>query len=371
MLLERLEVENFKSIHELDLPFTPVNVIIGANGAGKSTLLSLFQLLGFMMTGALHEFVTRRGWASSLLHHGPKVSQEISLRLTFRGDEERRNSYAARLALADGDTLVLADERVEFHDGSSKAPQVVTLGTWQRESQLNAAAKSGQPTAKVTRHFMAGCRHFQFHDTSNTALIRLSTPLDRNGMLQSDGGNLAAILMRLRGDFPGAYERILDTIRMFAPFFGEFSFPDGDAGRGAVMLRWRHRDEYTEYELGPHQLSDGTLRMMALTTLLLSPDEMLPQLIVIDEPELGLHPYAIELLGGLLQECGQRRQIIVATQSVALLDQFDASQVVVADFHRGASTFTRLPEERLREWLGSYSLGELWEKNVLGGRPAR
>lgn len=371
MLLERLEVENFKSIQRLDLAWAPVNVVIGANGAGKSTLLSLFELLGFVTRGALQEFVSRSGFASSLLHHGPKVSQEIHLRVVFRGDGERRNAYALRLGLVDGDALALVEEKVEYRDGVAEAPQVVTLGTWQRESQLSAAAKGGQSTAKVTRHFMANCRHFQFHDTSHTAKIRLGTPVDRNSMLLGDGGNLAAILLRIRNEYPAVYDRILETIRMFAPFFGDFVLLEQGSGQRHVMLRWRHRDEHTEYELGPHQLSDGTLRMMALTTLLLSPDEMLPSLIVIDEPELGLHPYAVELLGGLLQECGQRRQIIVATQSVALLDQFDPSQVIVADFQHGRSSFTRLPEERLRGWLEEYSLGELWEKNVLGGRPAR
>jgi predicted ATPase len=136
-----------------------------------------------------------------------------------------------------------------------------------------------------------------------------------------------------------------------------------------IQLRWKERNR--EFDFGPHLLSDGTLRAMALITLLLQPENDLPSVIIIDEPELGLHPYAISVLAGLLRMASSHSQIMVATESPTFLDQFTPEEVVVTERCEGESVFRRLSHEGLRSWLEDYCLSDLWAKNVIGGRPSR
>ena len=185
--------------------------------------------------------------------------------------------------------------------------------------------------------------------------------------LYPSGENLAAVLRFFRDTHADAYGRIRETIRLVAPIFGDFILEPPSASPDLVMLNWRAKG--TDYELGPHQLSDGTLRFIALATLLLQPAECLPGVLVIDEPELGLHPYAIKILGSLIEDAANFTQIIVATQSASFIDQVEPDDVIVADMVDGASQFQRLNGEKLKEWLDEYTLSELWEKNIVGGRP--
>lgn len=133
------------------------------------------------------------------------------------------------------------------------------------------------------------------------------------------------------------------------------------------MLNWREKGR--DYLFGPHQISDGTLRVIALATLLLQPEDMLPDVIVIDEPELGLHPYAIGVLAALFRKASHHCQLIISTQSAELLDYFDADEVIVVNRKGESSEYRRLTTAELDTWLEDYSLSELWEKNVLGGGP--
>ncbi|NTW44738.1 MAG: AAA family ATPase [Anaerolineaceae bacterium] len=205
---------------------------------------------------------------------------------------------------------------------------------------------------------------YQFHNTSDNARIRQKWDVNDNRFLRDDGANLAPFLLRLREMQPKYYARIVETIRQIAPFFADFVLePIGNS----VLLQWREKN--TDIIFGPHQASDGTLRVMALVSLLLQPEQDLPLVVVLDEPELGLHPYAINILAGLLQSISTHTQIILATQSMTLIDYFEPNQIIVVDRPNRESLFRRLEEEPLKEWLEEYSLAELWEKNVLGGRP--
>jgi predicted ATPase len=174
----------------------------------------------------------------------------------------------------------------------------------------------------------------------------------------------------LRGT--SSYRRIVETIRQIAPWFGDFVLQPSEKNKRFILLNWRERGSDMVFD--SQALSDGTLRAMGLVTLLLQPTEDLPSLVVIDEPELGLHPYAIVTLAALMKQAACHCQIIAATQSTALLDQFRPEDVIVVDRDDRASVFRRVPEQmsekQLDEWLAEYSLGELWEKNVLGGGPA-
>jgi len=366
--LTRVKLSGFKSIREMDLELRPLNVLIGANGSGKSNLISYLKMHNFAMTGGLQRFIGTSGGADALLHYGAKTTPQIEGKFVFE-TQAGTNTYAMRLMHAAQDTLIYADETVCFQRGRAQSAEPRSLGAGHRETALIGAARDGDKTAEVELYVMSRWSVFQFHDTSETANIRLSAYISDNRYLRSDAGNLAAYLYGLRETNREYYDRIVATLRQIAPFFGDFVLEPRELDNTRILLNWRERDR--EMVFGPHQLSDGTLRSMALLTLLLQPEEKLPSVLIIDEPELGLHPYAIEVLASLLRSVSNQAQVIVATQSVGLVDHFEPEDIVVVDRKEGASVFSRPNEAGLREWLEDYSLSELWEKNLIGGTPSR
>ena len=212
-------------------------------------------------------------------------------------------------------------------------------------------------------------RLYHFHDTGSSALVKQIHGINDNEYLREDARNLAAFLYRLQHQHEEHYQRIVKTIRLVAPFFGDFHLRPTVANPEKIQLEWTERGQDVPFTASA--LSDGTLRFICLATVLLQPEGFMPASILIDEPELGLHPFAITVLGGLMKATSQRHQLIVSTQSVELVDEFEADDLIVVDKAGGASTFTRPDRQALAEWLKEYSLGEVWKKNLLGGRPAR
>jgi predicted ATPase len=365
LMLHRLTLDGFKTICRLEeLELGPVNVLIGANGAGKSNFVSFFRMLNRMMTppGGLQLYVAKSGGASTLLHSGPAISQDIEAGLAFRTNGGA-GGYSFRLSHAAQDTLVFAEEVLV---AESAEWDWFDLGSGQREPKLMELApeKSSEETMRTVWRFLRDCAVYQFHNTSETARIRQRWSVTDNQHLKEDGANLAPFLLRIREQHPAHYQRITGTLRQIAPFFADFVLEPENA---TLLLRWREIGN--DVVFGPHQASDGTLRAMALVALLLQPKEELPAVIILDEPELGLHPRAISILAGLLQGVSSHSQVIVATQSPVLLDHFEPEQVIVAEREGAESVFRRLDAEKLASWLDEYTLSELWDKNVLGGRP--
>ena len=204
----------------------------------------------------------------------------------------------------------------------------------------------------------------QFHNTSDTARLRSKWSMNDHRWLKEDAANIAPVLLRLREDDNQCYQRIVDTIRLILPFFSDFEL---EPQNGYLLLNWRERNSDRVFSVS--QASDGMLRVIALVTLLLQPERDLPDVLILDEPELGLHPYAITIVGGLIRAAATRIQVIVATQSLPLVDCFEPTDIVVVEREGRSSSFRRLEIDALKEWLEDYSLSELWEKNVIGGRP--
>jgi len=367
-ILSKLELRGFKSIKDASLELRPLNILIGSNGAGKSNLISYFKLLNEMMGGRLQQHIAKTGHAQAILHFGPKVTPQLDATLELK-TQNGVATYHMRMSYAAGDTLVLDHETVTYsRDGLPPGFTRISLGSEHRETSIKIAAENGESTAKVFRHFLEHCRVYHFHDTSPTSRMQQHCYIEDNRWLMHDAGNLAAILFRLREQEKGiAYNRIVSTIRQIAPFFDDFELqPSGPYGKD-IILNWKEAG--SEQVFGPHQLSDGTLRAICLVTLLLQPEKDLPDLIVVDEPELGLHPYALQVVGSLLRRASSHAQILVSTQSSAFLDNFEPEDIIVVERNEQGTTFIRPDEQALREWLRDYSLGETWEKNVIGGGP--
>ena len=361
--LDRLAIRGFKSIRALE-DFEPkaLNVLIGPNGAGKTNFIDFFRLLARMAEGRLQVFVAEQDGPDVLLFGGRRRTERIEAELQFGA-----NAYCFTLVPA-GSRLVFAGEETRFF-GWNLTTHTHSLGSGHAESSLEDADDAGSDTfAPYVRKAIAGWRVYHFHDTSATAPVRQAHGLRDNLLLKPDAGNLGAFLRRLRERYPDHYRQIVEVVRLAAPFFGDFVYRQ-DIGE-SMELEWFEADN-PDTVLGPRQLSDGTLRFICLSTLLLQPVELQPELILIDEPELGLHPYALTLLAEMLQHASDSRQIIASTQSADLVSELDPENVVVVDRKEGASTFTRLDGGDLKEWLEDYALGDLWKMNILGGRPGR
>jgi predicted ATPase len=355
--IDSIGIEGYLSIRSAHVELRDLSILVGANGAGKSNFISAFEMLGRIADHELGWYVgSERGGASQLMY-GWTDGGQINLRVEFE-----RNGYEAMLAESANDEFVFAEEHAWFQGKGQELPYDVSLGRGHRETRL---PESTERIAEYVLDLLHGCRVSHFHDTSHNAPMKRFADDGDNLALAPDAANLAPFLARLRAADPAGYQRILSAIQLVAPFFGDFVLDSESPGR--MRLRWRQSDGPQAVKASA--LSDGTLRFICLATLLLQPEP--PRLVVLDEPELGLHPFAIVTLAGMLRSASNRCQVIVATQSVTLMNQFEVDDLLVVDRLGGVSTFTRHDPERFRDWLDEYSVGELWEKNLLGGRPAR
>lgn len=371
--LKQISIHGFKSFHPdgQKLAINDITVLLGANGSGKSNLVSFFKMLSWMMTGALQNFIGESGSANDLLFYGSKTTNRLEAELLFT-DDRAQDKYSFKLAHAAGDTLIFTEEILFCKLKHKNRPFTLTLDPGLKESGLQEKSKAENATiTRVIYQLLRSIQVFQFHDTSKEARIRNKGYINDNDFLRSDGGNLAAMLyaMKNNAQLEKYYLRIVRYIQQIMPQFGDFVLEPSPLNENYIILNWKEKG--SDYLFGPHQLSDGTLRFMALATLLLQPEKSLPSVVVLDEPELGLHPFAISVLAGMIKSASQNCQLILATQSPRLVDEFDINEIVIVERDAGkrCTVFKQLSESELQDWLQNYSTSELWEKNVLGGKP--
>ena len=357
MKIKHIKIKNFKSIKEMNLELRDINVLIGANGAGKSNLISFLKLLNHVIEGELQNYVRQSGGAYNLLYFGTKTSTHIEAEIDFSP-----NHYYCELRPTEDDTLFFAKETVYFDTTYRYGER---LGTGHKETNLFEKIRKGSGVAQYVANAFKSWKVYHFHDTSSTARVKSPCDVNDNRFLRPDASNLAAFLYRLQQRNQDNFEQIEYTVRLIAPFFDRFKLEPLALDESKIQLEWKHvgSDQY----FNAHGLSDGTLRMICLSTLLLQPN--LPDTIIIDEPELGLHPSAIQILASLIESASLKTQTIISTQSVTLINHFEPDDIVVVERENHHSVFKRLDAESLSTWLEDYSLGEMWEKNIIGGRP--
>jgi predicted ATPase len=353
--LRKVKIEGFKSIESAELKLGDLNLVIGANGSGKSNLIGVFRLLERVLSHNLQMYVASE--PDRLLHHGRKKTHALSLDFEFD-----QNSYGFKLKAAQ-DTLIFEYEKVKYRGYWDYGEPI---GVGHKESKLEEAAQSYHN--KIPRHVFPKVRNlvvYHFHDTSDTSPAKQTCDLSDNRGFRSDAANLPAYLYWLQEKHPVQFRHIEEHIQLVAPFFDRFELAPSRLNEKKIKLEWRQKGSDAYFDA--YSLSDGTIRFICLATLLLQPNP--PELILLDEPELGLHPFAIRLLAEMIEAAAKRVQVILATQSVTLLNNFEPKDVIVAENDGLKTTFNRLEEEKLKQWLDEFSIGELWEKNVLGGRP--
>jgi len=311
-----------------------------------------------MLEGNLQRYVSKQGGPDTLLHFGRKKTEKLSAELYFG-----QNGYRFTLEPTQDNRMMYAQEDFWWsHQGDWK------IGAGHFETCVESQ-KNHTLIYKYTVPPIKTWRVYHFHDTSESALVKQRHGVNDNLYLRSDARNLAAFLYLLKERYPSCYARIVKTIRLVAPFFGDFLLRPHPDSPDQIELEWTEKGEDVPFKA--HLLSDGTLRFICLVKVLLQPKELQPNVILIDEPELGLHPFATHVLASLLRSMSKTRQVIVSTQSADLLSEFSADDVVIADRVEGVTHLHRVDSDSLKSWLNEYSLGELWQKNILGGRPTR
>ena len=333
--MTRIKVKGFKSIKSADIELGMLNVFIGANGAGKSNFISLFVMLQQLIDKKLQNYVQKQGSLDSLLFFGRKETEFIENEFFFGN-----NGYGFQLNPTQSEQLSFSDEWFYWN-----LMDKYSIGNGQLESKWVEGTGTGideyvQPIFKEQKW-----RVYHFHDTSNTAKLKTVGYLHDNIELAVDANNLAAFLYRLKETNKENYQRIVKTIQLVAPFFDDFLLVPDRIFPDSIRLEWKHVN--SDMLFTPFQLSDGTLRFICLATLLMQPETLSPETIIIDEPELGLHPYAIKLLSSMIKSASLEKQIIISTQSVELLNEFDVEDVVVVDYANNTTSFRRLSQNEL------------------------
>ena len=370
--IESVRIAGFRSLADVIIEPQPgATVLIGANGSGKSNVIHFFNMMSWMIgSHRLEDFVQRQGGADDQLFGGSRISPRMEAKLIMR-TEEGQNDYRFALAYAHPDRFIFTEEAIRF-----SREGLGTTAPWQyldgsgTEAKVVEIARSTEPngfnpkTARSVVHLLRRCAVYQFHDTSDDSRMKKKWDAEDNSYLKSHGGNLAAVLLRLEREDVERFDRICDRIRRILPNFDRFLLEES---YGKVLLRWKPRG--LDKTIGAHLTSDGSLRFFALVTLLNLPPEMLPDVLLLDEPELGLHPAAAALVGDMIGALAEERQVIVATQSPLLVDAFGLDEILVLELRDGRTTVRRCDENAYREWLEDYTTGELWQKNLLGGRP--
>ena len=311
------------------------------------------------MKNRLQFFVGKSGGADTLLHFGQKFTSGIVIETN-----SKKNGYECVLVPSETDSLIFSNESGMFYKGDFTEEYKEPYGSGHAETALHKYAEEHKrPVAKYVCEMFESWIVYHFHDTSATSKVKMTGDINDRFYLHSDAGNLTAMLYNFKHSAPETYNKIVKAVRLAAPFFDDFKLDVFN--NESIQLIWKHKE--SDKDFYANSLSDGTLRFICLATLLLQPT--LPSVVLLDEPELGLHPYAMDLLGGMLRSASKKTRVIVSTQSVTLVNKFKAEDIVVVERQEGHSVFKRQDPDSLSEWLGEYGMGDLWEKNVLGGRP--
>jgi len=359
--IHQIKLKGFKSIKSLDLKMSPINILIGANGAGKTNFISLFTFLRSLSEGKLQTYTEKQGYANTFFHFGSKLTKKIIIDIDIGN-----NGYHAEFIHSENNDALVFD--TEYCTVSTSKYQWAIKGQLGESGLLPGSESDSDYVRKYTREFLQKCRVYHFHDTSPTAGFKQAQKLSSSAFLNSDASNLAPFLRFLRDRHPPSYQDIISAIQTVTPFFHDFYLePRGEKGDESLLLRWTHRDHDAPFSA--NQLSDGTARFICMAALFLQPEAYRPSAIILDEPELGLHPAALIVLSEMIKTASKKNQVICSTQSVAFANQFEPDDFIIVDQKKGVSTFKRPDKKFLEYWLEDYGMGDIWTKNLIGGRP--
>ncbi|PKP08647.1 MAG: hypothetical protein CVU09_14985 [Bacteroidetes bacterium HGW-Bacteroidetes-4] len=359
-MIEYIEIKGFKSIKHLELELKPINVFIGSNGAGKSNFVSFFKMLDAIYNRQLARFVIDEK-ADNILYFGRKITEILYGKIIFTKDGNTNNAFWFKLEQDSQGGLFIGEEGYGYDVSKDNDYQNYFNSTNIEESKISTMSSRRYT---YINNYLSNIQIYHFHDTSATSMLRRECDINDNDSLKTDGRNLPAFLYYLQEEHPKVFKRIEKTVKSIAPYIDRFILQPKKLKKNEIELRWVEKGDL-DSNFNAYQFSDGTLRFIALATVLMQPEP--PAVIVIDEPELGLHPQAIQKLAGLIKLASNKTQLIISTQSVNLVDCFETNDIVTVDRStiENQSIFKRLDESKLKGWLEEHTLGELWERNII------
>jgi len=361
--LDILKLQGYKSIKNIEVKFNNLNILIGANGVGKSNFIGFFNFMRQLIHKELELTIAKMGGANKVLHFGKKTTHKIDIKLKFSP-----NAYQTILVPNEQDSLIFEKEIGYFladkigYDGGTKTYDLKNIGN--KESKLPNKSSTNSGLGDIVK-YINDWKVYHFHDTTPNSPMKQPCRIDDYDSLATDGHNIASYLYYIKNSYPIIYKKIVRTIQRVAPFFSDFILEADKLNKTMIKLRWKHKGSDLYFDA--NDLSDGTIRFICLTTLLLQPD--IPTIILIDEPELGLHPFALNILASMFKIASQKTQIIASTQSTTFTDFFDIEDILIADTNNNATIINRLDIEKYKNWLEEYTIGDLWQKNLIGGVP--
>lgn len=359
-MITRIEIQGYKSIKSLSIDLRPVNILLGSNGVGKSNFISVFTLIRNIYNKNLQNYIQKKGGPDSFLHFGRRVTDQILLKTFFKSLSGDENYFSANLELAQNKLFIKSIE-TGFKSYGSWHPKVYERAVLESDFSNMTQGQAYWINGRLKEFDV-----YHFHDTSDSSPIKSMSDLNDNHYLKPDGSNLASFLYLLQKKEPKHFRRIELMIKSIAPFFDRFDLKPNLLNENKIELEWKEKG-YPDNYFNAFHLSDGTLRFICLTTLLMQAHP--PETIIIDEPELGLHPVAINKLAGMIRKASENVQVILSTQSTNLIDNFDPEDIIVTDRGNEGSVFRRLSTEKLSTWMEEYTLGDLWGQNKLGAQP--
>lgn len=377
---EHINIHGYRRLLSVSLEMRPLAVMIGANGVGKTSLLEVFSLLAASAKGqinakiselsGLNEIMTRdkaQVLAFNLRMRVPKSEPleyflhiqpnsqfyEIDLESLTKRDKSKGENYFFRYIDSQGMRILYSD-----------ADNIQLRPTWDYnplETSLSQVPKIF-PEPERMRQRLASCTYYGALNVLPNSPVRLPQPMRPVTLPGANGEDLVTCLYYLRETDPDRFEVVEDTLKAAFPDFEKLSFPPVAAG--TLAMTWKDRNFSQPFYM--NQLSEGTLRFLWLTALLLSKD--LTAITLIDEPEVSLHPQLLTLLAGLMRDASRRTQLIVATHADRLVRALHPSEVLICDQEDGVTTLKWGDSFNLEHWLAEYTLDELWAMNILGGR---
>ena len=363
-MIERIIINNYKSIHSADIRLGKLNILIGSNGVGKSNFISFFEMVKAMLNQRLGSFILNQGGFERFLYQGPKRSDHIQSLIDF----SNTNAFFFQLKPAIGNKAYIEYSGDYFNHRGDTTKNYQSLWNktmWDNAVEESSILDSPRWRASYLRDYLKSFEVYHFHDTSISSPMRSECEIGDNEHLRHDASNLAAYLYRLQHNEANNFKLIEGVVRSIAPYFNRFKLRENPNLKGKISLEWEEKE--SDAYLDANSFSDGTLRFIALATLLLQ--STLPETIIIDEPELGLHPAAINKFAELIRRAALKKQVILATQSVNLVNCFDPENIIVVDREDEQTVFRRPDRETLDLWLEDYNMGDIWEKNLIGGQP--
>ncbi len=365
--IDTLEITGFRGIKHAKIELRDINVLIGANGAGKSNILLSVYLLSERNHSSFRQFFNGLGGNDSLFYGGVKLNSKIKIKITLA--DKKKLTHATQIDYISGGQVEIS----QISNAESKSGQKLTLFNFDDQKQEIYSPVRDTATvnilvehSKKISELFGNLGIYKFCDTSPMSPIRQPSLINDNVNLRGMGENLSAWIYLFSIKQPKQFSFFQSLVRRVVPRFDCFVLRPDPFNENQIRLEYRNLGQ--DLLLSAAHLSDGSLRFIALAVLLLFNP---PPLIIIDEPELGLHPTALQLIADLIRQASFESQIIVATQSVDFLNQFEPHQILVVEREEDSeeTLVKRLDATELEGWLEDYSVGDLWLKNVLGGKP--